>query len=179
MTTATNSSIGWTGLETEWNRLHLSHLFLPLGFPSMTVEELLRRIDETHALGAPDHLTLGLNALGSHELLIHPNKDFVTLVLTFQKQPFSALTLEIASRLMPIIGNNGCGPDSPAALLTDLEVTRHIATVLQRPVSHTYASLCDVLLFPDGQWLIYGDGGRSSVKLIRHERDSLPLYARQ
>lgn len=166
---STTSSPGWTGLETEWNRLHLSHLFLPLGFPTMTVEELLRRIDETHALGAPDHLTLGLNAPGSHELLIHPNKDYVTLLLTFQKRPCSELTHEMAQRVMPIIGNNGCGPDSPAALLTDLDVTRHIATTLQRPVSHSYASLCDLLLFPDGQWLIYGEGGRSSVKLIRHE----------
>lgn len=163
------NTTGWSGLETEWNRLHLSHLFHPLGFPSMTVDELLDRIEATQALCQKEGRSIGLNAPGSHELLMHPNKECVTLLLTFSKQPLSTLTLDMATRLIPIIGNNGCGPDSPAALIEDLTITLHTAILLNRPVSHTYASLCDVLLFPDKHWLVYGDGGRSSVKLIRHE----------
>ena len=158
---------GWTGLEVGSKQLHLSHLLIPLGMQGLTIEVLLQRIEETHAICDQERQAMGLNTTGSHELIIHPNRRFVTPVLTLQKQPLETFTLALATSLMPIIGQNGCGPDSPADCLDYVQESLAFAKKWNRPVSHSYASLCDLLIFPDGHWLIYGDGLHSSVTLIR------------
>lgn len=168
----TTLSSGWTGLEIEWGRLHLSHLIIPLGLDGLSVPELLEQIDATHRLVNTHQTSLGLNTPGSFEMIVHDNQDYVTVVYTLHRLPAAQFSLTMAESLMPVLGNNGCGPDSPQDLLNDFHTCLKLASTIQRPVSHGYASLCDLLVFPDGTWLSYSNVVQSSVKLIRNEQDT-------
>ena len=155
----------WVGLETPYSRCHLSHYLLPLGITS--VDDLLRRIDTAQALGKDDRLTLGINAPGSHELLVHPNHRCVTLVATPHRRPLAELTKDSAITSMPLIGQNGCGPDSVEEFWQDIQDTLKLSTSLQHPISFGYASLFDLLIFPDHRWMLYSHMLISSHTLVR------------
>ncbi len=180
MTTSKTPTKGWSGLVTKQAHIHLSHFLLPLGLSHLTVDELLNRIDQTYTLGsqAPHlinsdgHLTLGLNAPGNHELLVHPNKDCVTLVPTFYVQSFEHFTPAYAQQILPLIGDNSCGPDSAQELMADLQQACCDAALLDHPIALSYASLFDLLIFPQGRWLVYSNVLYSSVTLLRnHDLD--------
>lgn len=160
------SSRNWFGFEIHERPTHLAHLLRPLGWSHETVEFLHERIRETQAMGTPDSLSLGLNAPGPYELITHPNRDHFSFPLTIHKQPASALTHETATSLCPIVGGNSFGPDNAEELCAIYRTQVQISHNVGHPISYSFASMSDLLVWGDGSWLIYGKVCAPSARFL-------------
>lgn len=132
---------------------HVSHLIPLLGWTG-TQETLLTAMAEAHARAERHHQSFGLGAPGPYDLLVHPRAGSCSLVLVLHGRPMDALTSEEATRLLPIIGGNGCGPDDSTALLDDVRHSLALAQAYRVPVELCYASLCNLFVQPTGHWIV-------------------------
>ena len=85
-------------------------------------------------------------------------------VLISERQPKETLEKKFPS-LPDLIGNNGCGPDSDADLRDRIQELQLEAALHRTPIVLSYASLAELLLFPDGSWLVF-PAERTSYELI-------------
>ncbi len=90
---------------------------------------------------------------GPYDLLVHPRKHLFHPVLASERQPITALAPRL-SELMSLIGNNGCGPDSETDLHDDVLHTQIEAATRETALVLSYASMAELLVFPDGRWMV-------------------------
>ncbi len=58
------------------------------------------------------------------------------------------------SHLMALVGRNGCGPDSWQELVRDLHTAHRKAHKDKEVVNLSYASVFDILVFPNGTFVL-------------------------
>ena len=145
---ATHSSICCYHINQE----HLSHLAFPLAWPHGW-EALAEAIDAVGAIAARRHESVALGGSGPYDILLHPAGSFALFPNIDQGRGWPDAAM--CATLIPLIGNNGCGPNDEAELIAEFAEALRDARELGRPVLiGGHAGLYSPLVKPCGAWLL-------------------------
>jgi hypothetical protein len=141
----------------EWDnsKTHLSHLLHPLRWPGKA-EDLAATMDRVFDLTGHFTMAFGLGAPGPYDLLLMPNRNHFSIYPNIeQHRRVGDVDARLAASFIPLIGDNGCGPDDPEQIVDDLNQALAAATRFDLPVCATgYGGLYEVIVKPDASWLM-------------------------
>lgn len=142
----------WIGYQPDQGPQHLSHLLLALSWPQ-SADHFLEAFRTTHALADRLRIGIGMGLTGHSELIVFPNFGLFKIITPFHKSSLLTISVDLPT-LIPLIGNNGCGPDSPEACYDNVLEIARLAQEHNRPFHFCYAGLTSLVIFPSLEWTL-------------------------
>ena len=152
-------------------RRHIGQLALELAWPHGTealleAMERVRRIAFDRVASDRSACAVALGGSGPYDMIISPGWEDRASFRVFpnldQGRRVDALDLAAAKALIPLVGDNGMGPDGPEDVIEDIRAGLAVAQELGRPVTACgWCGLYEVVVKPDGSYLLAPMNGDS------------------
>lgn len=134
---------------------HISHL-LPVIAWEHGWEALVEAMEAVWEISSQRTKSIALGGSGPYDLLLMPRQPLFQIFPNIdQGRRVGDFDAAGAADLIPLIGNNGCGPDQPEDLLEEFAWALALAKEIGRPVTiGGHCGLYEPLIKPDGSWLL-------------------------
>jgi hypothetical protein len=171
----------WYAIDgPRYGQTHLSHLCHALGW-AHGWEALAEAIEAIHKVAQAEEVSVCFGGRGPYDLMVHPATwPGRILFAVIPNIDFRGHVAEVgslaAAGLLPLVGNNGCGPDRAEDLVQEFADTLERTRRLGRPIAiGGHAGLYDPVIRPDGAWCLI-DGLRPSYSFTRSAEPPPELF---